>query len=152
MFVCVCVCLHVRSCVCGCVPACMHVCVCVCAPMCTWVCMCTCACTFVIMWVSRSVYPVYMYVMYVAIHILYCFWRRASHSCWKHICWILQILILTYALQVKGTPGKRELGMVLWITWSHTLCITWYWYCFHTQRDTGVLTHQTFVKLKKAGR
>ena len=95
--------------------------------MCVCMCMCTCACVhayayaFVIMRVSRTVIHVYIVCMCSYPYTIF-----KEEQVTVHNCWILQILILTYALQ-GNTRQEKELGMVLCITWSwpYTFCITW---------------------------
>ena len=134
-----CVCVRVRAC-----ALCMHVCV----PLH----LSTCECL--------HVYNDYVYICCSYPYTFFVSWsfsrRRASHSYCRHECWILQVLILTCS--TREQEGKeRRYGIMhhmiscICITWSCTLCSTYVAIIFmRTQRDTGVVTHQTLVKFEKA--
>ena len=139
-----------------------YVCVCVCA------CMCVCVYyTFVIMRVSRTVIHVrnmcmcsYPYTVFKEEQVTvaestfvgsYRYWSwhmlykgtsardRIRYGIMHHMTLYIMHHMISYIMH----------HMISYII-HHISCITWCCYCFHIQRDTGVLTHQTFVKLKKA--
>ena len=169
------VCVHI--CVCAYTYPCVYTSVCVC--VCTRLCVCAhvfvhahCTCMCVPLHLSTCecphVYNDYVYICCSYPYTFFVSWsfsrRRASHSYCRHEYWILQVLILTCS--AREQEGKeRRCGIMhhmiscICITWSHTLCITWSCALYstyvaiifmHTQRDTGVVTHQTLVKFEKA--